>query len=187
MKEEPRRKTRSERTKREEPAKRQTDRPGSGFKYQYVIAAAVAIAALAVIAYFVLGSASNVSFSSFKQNFESAQRVAVVVHYHNSSTYGLENTCTTYLVEVLASHRNPSTIDFFTIDNNTCTYIPGGIGHPGNVSTTDAATCLKTASSEPSISLSYGSYNRTETTPYGITIYGDSAYMRACPIAVDMS
>ncbi len=150
---------------------------------------AVAVALIAVIAAFALGTGmlSGVSFSSFKQNFGSAKRIAVVVYYYNASVYNMETICSTDLVEVLASHRSPSTIDFFTIDNGTCTYIPNGIGHPANVLTNSSAMCLNTANSEPSISMSYSPSNYSRITPYHLGIYGNSEYFRSCPIAVDIS
>lgn len=146
------------------------------------------MAALLIIGIVSLsGSLSNVSFSSFKQNFNSAQRVAFVVYYNNASTYGLETICATDTVEVLSSKRSPSTIDFFTLQSNNCTYIPNGLGHIGNVLTTNSSSCLSTAASEPSIYLNYSNTNSTVITPYHLKIYGNSGYMRSCPLAVDLT
>ncbi len=155
----------------------------------YLYPLAIVAVVIAILAIALTGSTllSNVSFPSFKQNFDSAPRVAVVVYFYNASVYGLETTCTTALVEVLASHRNPSTIDFFTIDNKTCTYIPNGIGHVANVLTTNSTSCLNTAASEPSISLNYGPVNKTSIAPYHLSIHGNREYLRSCPIAVDLS
>ncbi len=142
---------------------------------------------LAIAAYAGLGSLSGTSFATFKGNFNSAQRVALVVYFHNTSVYYEQNVCSTDLVEILAAHRNPSTIDFFTINNNTCSYIPNGLGHPANVLTNSSAFCLRTAASEPSLSLNYSSYNHTVITPDHMSVFGNENYFRSCPIAVDIS
>lgn len=158
-----------------------------GSPWLYLGAAVIAIMAIAAIFYLSSSGLSGVTFSSFKQNFNSAPRVAIVVNYYNQSIYAYQTICSTDLVEILASHRNPSTIDFFTIQNNTCTYIPNGIGRPANVLTNSSSFCLAKASSEPSITLDYGSANSTQITPEHLTIYGDSTYFRGCPIAVEIS
>lgn len=170
------------------PSKKEAKKEGKPTpRYLYYIAILIVIVVIAAVAFVGSSRLSNVSFSSFKQNFEAAPRVSIVVYYHNASIYGLETLCTTDLVEVIAAHRSPATIDFFTINNATCTYIPNGIGHPGNVLTNSSAMCLSTAASEPSISLNYSANNRTVITPYHLNIFGNSQYLRSCPIAVDIS
>lgn len=175
---------RKEKTKKVEKKQEKEEKRQPIALYLGVIIVVVVI--IAALLLFTPSSLSNVSFSSFKQNFNVAPRVALV-SYYNASGYAEETTCTTALVEILASHRNPATIDFFTIQNNTCTFIPNGIGHPGNLTTTNSSACLSTAASEPSISLNYSSFNRTVVTPDHLNIFGDSSYMQACPIAVDLS
>ena len=130
---------------------------------------------------------SGVSFSSFKQNFESASRVAIVSYYHNASTYAAETVCTTDLIEIISAHRPASSIDFYTIDNSSCTYLPSGLGKPGNVNTTSASSCLSKAASEPSVSLNYSATNQTSIQAYHLAIYGNVKYMDSCPIAAEFS
>jgi hypothetical protein len=155
--------------------------------YLYSVVAAIVIIAAAVILFLGTSKLSTASFSSFKQNFNSAPRVSIVVYYQNATSYGQEVICSTDLIEILASHRAPSTIEFFTIENNTCSYIPNGLGAPGNVITNSTAACLKTVAAEPSISLNYSATNSTVITSDSLNIHGNAAYMASCPIAVDLS
>ena len=163
----------------------------TGSSRALMIAAGVIVIAVVVVAIlFTVGQAGNGStakFSTFKNNFNSANKVSIVVYYHNASTYGQETICSTYLVEVLAARRNPATINYFTIDNNTCTYIPNGIGHEANVITNSSSSCISQAAGEPTISLAYGDSNSTVITSESLNITGNTEYFKACPIAVDIS
>lgn len=170
-----------------EPKKEAKQAENSRPDYRIYIVSAIAIIIVAAAVLLLLPKASGVSFSSFKQNFESANRVALVVYYQNASTYSAETVCATDLVEIIASHRNASTIDFYTIDNSSCTYLPGGLGKPGNINTTSASTCLATAASVPSIYLNYSASNYTSIQPYSFKVYGNSKYMDSCPVAVEFS
>ncbi len=175
---------------REPEKKKKESKPQSGSSRGAVIAGIIAIAIIAIAAFFISMPGSNANsakFSTFKSNFNTAEKVSIIVYYHNSSTYGQETVCSTYLVEVLASHRSPGSINYYTIDNNTCTYIPNGIGHAANVITNSTAFCLSRAASQPSISLNYGAANATGITPYRLNITGNMEYFKACPIAVDIS
>lgn len=157
----------------------------------FMIIAGVVVIAVVVIAILFIatqgGNGSTAKFSTFKNNFNSANKVSIVVYYHNATTYDQETICSTYLVEVLASRRNPGSINYFTIDNNTCTYIPNGIGHEANVLTNSSSFCLSQAAGEPTISLTYGNSNSTVITPENLNITGNIKYFKACPIAVDIS
>ena len=155
-----------------------------------IIVGVIAIAIILAVVFLVAmpGTASpQAKFSTFKSNFNSAPKVSIVVYYHNASTYGQETVCSTYLIEVLASHRAPGSINYYTIDNNTCTYIPNGIGHAANVITNSSSFCLGQAALQPSLSMSYGSANSTLIAANHLNITGNMAYYKACPIAVDIS
>lgn len=170
--------------------KKEEKKEGGRQVYPYIIILIILAVAVFVVVEVVQSSGiGGVSFSSFKQNFNAAQRVAIVVNFNNATLYGYEDLCSTATVEVVSSHRDPSTIDFYAIDtsNATCTYIPNGIGHPGNVTTTNSTSCLAVANSEPSITFNYAQANHTTITPQHLTIYGNSKYMQSCPIAVDMT
>lgn len=149
----------------------------------------IALAVLVVVAivFIVPNYLTGVSFSTFKTNFNDAQRIAFVVTAFNQSTYANESTCSTSAIQIISRLRNPATIDFFIITNNTCTYSPNGLGKPTTPLTTTAASCLKTANSESGVFLNYSSFNNTVITPYHLYVYGNSQYMRRCPIAADFS
>lgn len=150
---------------------------------------AVAIVAVVFLAffYFVLPSMSNVPFTTFKGNFDSAGRVALFVAFGNQSQYAAESQCFPALVQALSFSRNASTIDFFIMNSTACYYPSAGLGHVSNVTTATPANCLAKAGSEPSIFLNYSASNYTVVKAYDIYVHGDSAYMAKCPIAVDMS
>lgn len=152
-----------------------------------LLAIVVVVAAFLAFFYLVLPSMSNVPFTTFKGNFGSAARVALVVTYGNQSQYAAESQCFPALVQSLAFTRNASTIDFFILNRTACYYPSAGLGHASNVTTEPPANCLAKAGSEPSIFLNYSASNGTVVKAYDIYVYGNSAYMAKCPIAVDMS
>ncbi len=141
---------------------------------------------IAVVGFIASNTLTGVSFSSFKQNYESAPKVAIIDYYNNASVSGMENICSTYMVQVLSAKRNPATIDFYVMENNTCTYLDG-LGKPANLSTATEGACLSMIGSEPSISLSYSAVNQTTIMPYNLKVSGNAAYLSSCPIAVGLS
>jgi hypothetical protein len=164
------------------------ERPAALSQARVAIAAVlVVIAAFAAFYFLVLPSMSNVPFTTFKGNFDSAARVALVVEYGNQSQYSLESQCFPVLVQALAFSRNASTIDFFILNSTTCYYPSAGLGHPSNVTTSAPAGCLAKAGSEPALFLNYSAANRSVVKAYDLYVYGNAAYMAKCPIAVDLS
>jgi hypothetical protein len=153
-------------------------------KPEIYAAAAIVIIAIAIgsALYFMESS----SFQSFKSTMDSSHRIAITAEYTNQTSYDAVSLCFTSIIQVLSSTRNPSTIDFFLVNNDSCTYSPTGLGHQINPVTENASTCLSAANSEPGIFLSYGS-NSTRITPTHMYISGDSSYYAKCPIAVDLS
>jgi hypothetical protein len=152
-----------------------------------LLTAAVVAAVILAFFYLVLPSMSNVPFTTFKGNFNSAGRVALLVTYGNQSQYASEAQCFPALVQALSFVRNASTIDFFILNRTTCFYPTSGLGRASNVTTTTPGSCLARSGSEPTIFLNYSAANRTVVKAYGIYVYGNAAYMAKCPIAVDMS
>ncbi len=129
---------------------------------------------------------SGVPFSTFKANFGSATRVAVVATYTNNSQWLSNVNCAINIISNgIAPHRNVTTIDFFIVNATNCTYSP--IGYPINYTVEPIAQCIKVANSEPSIFLNYSAVNRTTITAYHMYVSGNVAYMRMCPVAVDIS
>ena len=128
------------------------------------------------------------SFGTFKSNFNSAQRIAVVTQYTNATQYNILSQCSTDIIsaETVSDNRNASTIDFYVLNSTSCTYAPNGLGHVLNPVTTNASSCENEIKSEPSISLNYSSYNHTIITPYHMYVYGNDQYFSSCPVAVGL-
>jgi len=156
---------------------------GKGLEYLFVL---LVILAIIIIAYLAFSNFLLTPFSTFASNFHAAPRVALVVFFSNESEYISEYSCFTKMIESIAYTRNATTIDFFIINGTTCTYPSTGLGKPIQIATTDASKCLSVAKAEPSIFLNYSITNRTIITPYHLYIYGNNAYMSACPIASDL-
>ncbi len=161
---------------------------GSG-RSKYLALAVVLILAIASIYFLYLAALNSVgvSFSSFKYNFNAATRGAVAVTYTNNTQSVSESKCYTVLMQVLGSHRNPSTIDFLLMNQTTCQYSPTGLGHAINVVTANASSCIKVALSEPSIFLNFSNTNGTQVYPYHLYIKGNDNYMSSCPLAVGLN
>lgn len=151
-----------------------------------LIISAPIIAAFLIFFFFILPLFS-VPFSTFKNNFRSANRIALLVTYYNSSQYAYESQCFSTLIQAIAYTRNASTIDFYLLNQTNCTFSPNGLGHELNVVTKPSSYCLNSARSEPSISLNYSPTNYTIIRAYKLYVYGNKEYMAKCPIAVDMS
>jgi|GEM_PF-2521428 len=156
---------------------------GKGLEYLFVL---LVILAIIIIAYLAFSNFLLTPFSTFASNFHAAPRVALVVFFSNESEYVSEYTCFTRMIESIAYTRNATTIDFFIINGTTCTYPSTGLGKPIQIATTNASKCLSVAKAEPSIFMNYSITNRTIITPYHLYIYGNNAYMSACPIASDL-
>jgi hypothetical protein len=177
--------------KAQQPARksRVKEKAKEAFSWARFALLAVAVVAVVILAFFylVLPSMSNVPFTTFKDNFASAARVALIVTYGNQSQYAAESQCFPALVQTLSFTRNASTIDFFILNSTSCFYPTSGLGRASNVTTTTPASCLARAGSEPTLYLNYSAKNSTMVKAYGLYVYGNAAYMAKCPIAVDMS
>ena len=157
--------------------------------FYFSIIIIILIAALVIFTFlYILPLYVGTSLSTFKSNFNSGQRIAVVSQYTNSTQYNILSQCSTDIIsaETASNGRNASTIDFYVINSTTCTYAPNGLGHVLNPVTTNASSCEKQITAEPSISLNYSQTNYTVISPYHLTIYGNSKYFLACPIAVGL-
>ena len=160
---------------------------GSRSKNLNYIIAVLIIVAIGIGIYFVLSNYVVVPFSTFKSNFDSAQRVAIAISYRNTSQYTSESVCIPIIMQYIAHTRNASTIDFFIInqENSTCFYQLGlGMIH---LQSGAASQCVARANSEPGVFLNYSSVNSTSVSLNHLYVYGNSDYMRKCSIAPDMS
>ena len=160
-----------------------------GMGRSMTIVLVVLTAAALIAALYLLYSSAPVSFSTFKGNFQNANRVAITATYYNNSQYVDESPCMNSIIQVVAHTRKASTIDFFFIDasNNTCTYPVGTVGGQINVGTSNASRCLSIARSETSIFLNYSRGSGIVVTPNKLYVYGNSTYMSSCPIAIEMA
>lgn len=170
-----------------DPKKNEVKKKGMGMPVTAVLVAAIAVVVIAAV--YLLYSSAPVSFSTFKSNFQNANRVAITATYYNNSQYVDESPCMNSIIQVVAHTRKASTIDFFFIDasNNTCIYPVGTVGGQINVGTSNASRCLGIAHSETSIFLNYSRGNGIVVTPNKLYVYGNSTYMSSCPIAIEMA
>lgn len=154
-----------------------------------LIAIAIIIIGAAAYLYVLPELNTQVPFSTFKATFQSAQRISIVATYMNSSQYADEVPCFTSVIQIVAYTRKPSTIDFYAIDaaNNTCTYSTSGLGGSISPTTTNSSYCISKADSEPAIFLNYSATNSTSITAKSATVFGNQAYMLACPISIELS
>ncbi len=155
--------------------------------FPYIVTGILAIIIIVVLL-FVIYNYNSTSFATFKSNFNSAQRIAIVSQYVNGGDYANISQCSTDLVhaETSSLRRNASTIDFYVINATSCTYAPNGLGHVLNPVTTNASSCQKSIASESSISLNYSTYNYTIITPNHLTVYGNNQYFAQCNIAISI-
>lgn len=151
------------------------------------IIVAVLLVVVFAVFYLVLLPSLTVPFSTFKSNFASAPKVAIVVTYTNSTLLGAESNCADTLIYVVAQHRNASSIGYYVMNQTACTYPIGGLGHTLSVATNTTANCLSMIGSEPAVYLNSSISNRTLTQTYKFYVYGNAAYFGKCPVAVDLS
>lgn len=154
---------------------------------------AAAIIGILIIAAIIIYSASlqsnaSVPFATFKQNFNNAQRVSIASTYNTEGQFINESQCFSSIIQIVSHTRLPSTIDFYLINQTSCTYSKTGLGNQVNPITTNASYCRGKALNETSIFLNYTSTgNYTDIEPQHMYIYGNSSYMKSCPIAADFA
>ncbi len=155
----------------------------------YAIAAIIAIAAVALAAYLLYqngsGSSTQVPFSVFKSNLASAQRVSLLLEFSNNTQLDYELQCSTTILQMMSSTRSPKTIDFFEVNQTSCSY-SHGLGYPINLTNPSTSTCVSDAQLEPGISLNYSAMFSNTITADHMYIQGNSTYFKGCPIAVDL-
>jgi len=134
------------------------------------------------------------SFDAFKANFNSAQRVAIVVTAYNGTVLSGTVGCATAIILQIASnpnaHRNTSTIDFGIINQSSCLEAKGllGNGPNPNYTTTSVQNCVNLTTSEPAIYINYSAtMNNTVIKPRLLYIVGTSTFLRQCGIAAEIS
>jgi uncharacterized integral membrane protein len=181
-------KAKKERPEARRAAAKEHEEKRSGSNLVTYLIIVVVIALILCLFYFVATNYISTPFSTFKSNFISAPRVAVVVGYSSDAQRVNETPCFTNMIQYIATTRNASTIDFFIINqsNETCIYSPTGLGHQISIATKSANSCLSVARSEPSVFLNYSGTNYTMITLSHLYIYADSGYLASCPIATEL-
>ena len=169
-----------------------TSKQSSDKKSNRAIYAAVIIAILVVAAIIIysvsLQSNASVPFATFKQNFNNAQRVSIASTYTTEGQFINESQCFSSIIQIVSHTRLPKTIDFYLINQTSCTYSKTGLGGQINPITTNASLCVGRALNETGIFLNYTTTgNYTNIEPQHMYIYGNSSYMKACPIAADFA
>jgi cellobiose-specific phosphotransferase system component IIC len=149
---------------------------------------AVPIVLAFAVFFIVILPVLSVPFSTFKSNFQSAARIAIIASYGNQTGSGVTLQCAALVAYSVALSRSANTIDFYVLNSSSCTSYPmGSLGHEANLATNTIGNCLNMTKSETSLFLNYSASNRTIVTPYRLYVYGNAQYMSQCPIAVDIS
>ncbi|MGC8537829.1 MAG: hypothetical protein ACP5MZ_02490 [Candidatus Micrarchaeia archaeon] len=160
-----------------------------------------AIAVIAIIIIFVavfsslfygLVSYKPTSFSTFANNFNKANSVAIYVNYTNGTTFAPELSCSNALIEELTSsvkdHKNASQINFYVLYNNSCIYRQGALGTLiSNYTNATRSECISYGANKPSIFINYSSVNRTVITPSKLYFSGDANFLDECGIAYQIT
>jgi len=166
---------------------KKSDKKSNKAIYAVVIIAILAVAAIIIYSVSIQSNAS-VPFSTFKQNFNNAQRVSIASTYNTEGQFINESQCFSSIIQIVSHTRLPSTLDFYLINQTSCTYSKSGLGNQVTPITTNASFCRGRALNETGIFINYtGAGNYTYIEPQHMYIYGNSSYMRACPIAADFA
>ena len=164
------------------------------------VSAAVKMAVVAVVIIIIAAGAllvydnlfgsgqQSASFGTFKANFNTAPRVAIFATAYNgsilSSTVGCATAVIVQIVSSQANHRNPSTIDYYVINQTSCVYSAAGLGQPtSNYTTASVQSCLNVTRTEPTIFINYTATNSTIIRPDYLYTSGNAAYLAQCGIA----
>ncbi len=165
---------------------------GSIAKYVAAIVVVVAIIGAAIFAGLLSIPSSQSNFTTFRNNFNSAPRVAITVAAYNSTILSGTIGCATAIIEeVVASkteHRNSSTIDLNIINQSSCITTRGlGGTNSSNYTTTSLQDCLNISRTEPTIYINYSTANRTIISPEYMYVSGNMLFLRECGVASQIS
>lgn len=132
------------------------------------------------------------SFLTFKNNFNSAPRVAIFVTAYNgtalTSTVGCATSLVEQLVESPTNHRNSTSIDFLVLNQSSCVYTANGLGNIiSNYTYTSVQNCINISKSEPSIFINYSSSNSSIIKPEAVYVSGDAKFLGECGVASELS
>ncbi len=160
----------------------------------YAAVAIVLVIAAAIITIIYMSQPPN--FSEFKTAFTSASQVAIFARY-NGTLLGVGGSsavsCATAVIEQL--HRVPSTINFFVVNQTSCTFATRGLGANNTASsntvnittTTSMDRCVNMSKGMPTLYINYSTENETIVGRGTLYISGDLLFLRECGIAVQLT
>jgi len=161
-------------------------------KYVIGIIFVVIIIGIAIFASSFFAQNSPVGFDTFKNNFNSAPRVDIMIAGSNgtvlSSTVGCATAVIQQIIASKANHRDSSTIDFTIINQTSCIRTTGlGSRTTPNYTTVSLQSCLDLAKKEPTIFINYSTTNKTVINPSYLYIAGTKTFLLQCGVASQIS
>ena len=160
-------------------------------KYAVVISIVVIVAAIGSSLFYGLHPSAPSDFSAFQHSFLTAKNVGIYVYDLNASGYVGAVGCATGLIETIVSspqyHRDSSTINFFVVNQSTCTY-SYGLGTPSSkTSVINLTQCMGYTSSEPSVFINYSTANSTVVKGNALYVNGDLKFLSECGISSEIT
>jgi hypothetical protein len=168
------------------PKSRQRNRISDARIYAVIAIALVMAAAIIAIVYL----SQPPSFASFRSAFNSASQVAIFAMY-NGTDLGMGGSssvsCATAVIEEL--HRKPGTINFFVVNQTSCTFATTGLGSNATnaTTTTGIGRCVNMSEGMPTLYINYSRVNETVVGRSTLYISGNLLFLRECGIAVELT
>ncbi len=159
-------------------------------KYIAVIGLVVIVAAIAgALIYGLRPSSPAGSISRFQHTFVSAATVGVYVADFNVTGYPLADGCANNLIEMMVAstqnHRAPASINFFVVNQSSCSY-SRGLGSTINTTVISAAQCMNLTATEPSIFVNYSATNSTVVKDNVLYVSGTGKFLSECGVASEL-
>ncbi len=159
----------------------------------YAVVGIVIVIAAAMIAIMYMSQPPN--FTDFKNAFTSASQIAIFVGY-NGTHLGIGGSsavsCATAVIEQL--RRAPNTINFFVVNQTSCTFATRGLGanttssNSVNVTTTTGiGRCLNMSKGMPTLYINYSTENETIVGRGTMYVSGNLLFLRECGISVQLT
>lgn len=160
-------------------------------RYAVVIGIIVIVAAIGSALFYGLKPSAPSGFSAFQHSFLSSKNVGIYVYDLNSTGYVGAVGCATALIETIVSspqyHRDPSTINFFVVNQSACTYSPGLGSATSSTSVINLTQCMGYVSREPSIFINYSATNSTVVRGGELYVTGNLKFLSECGISSEIT
>ena len=168
--------------------------PENQSNIKYIAAFGIIIIVLAFAGAIVYGlgnSSAQTPFSTFQNNFNTANAVNIYIVGNNGTAISSTSGCATAIIQAIefnATHRrNSSTISFFALNQTECVYLSGLGEAAKNYTYSSASACIKQSASKPSIFINYSTINSTVIKPDAFYLSGNARYLAECGIASEIS